>query len=277
MSHSAVTPIFSLKNVKASDIGSIHVIDVSDSLYFGRRFQLMYVDRLTADHTVSKVVKFSKIVQMINNISINENNLENLQEIKSFLGTLKSIELDSIVAFPHKGFLYRVLTWASRIFSSGSHLDRIQTIDAEIQAKIEILDPDSVNYKARMILIGRMDFANAESAILQLIEDCLKAKQLDDAFSACDCILEYKKSDGLYIRIAQAFIRKGELVKAASVMKKISFKKEEKIEMAQELVKACLSQDVPNKAVALQAISIIPYNDENRLLIEALRMHVDNA
>lgn len=276
MVRSTVTPFFSINDIDMPKLGGIQIIDVSKDFYFGRRFQVMYVDSLTNDYTISKDVKFSKIVKKIKSISKKEDNLENLKEIKRFLGTLKKIEDDSILAFRERGCLYRFLTRVSRVFSSGSHLDRIKKIEDIIQGKINTTDPDNVNYDARKALIQRMESAKMESAFLLLIEDCLKAKQLDEASKTCVYLFDYRKADAAYIKIARAYIESGDLANAASVVNRIG-KKEEKIEMVQELVMACITQDSPNIEVALQSISLIPKTDANLPKIEELRKLVDNV
>lgn len=265
---------FSLRDIDASNLRALQIFDISKDRYYGRRFQVLYI---TDFPVITAPIKFSKILRKIKRIAKEEYDLSNLKEVKGFLGTLKEIEQDSRFAFAKRGCVYRFFTKFQRGFKSGSHLEKIQAIQALVQAKINEEDVDNLDLDVRMAEIKKLiSFPEVEEALLVLIDDCLRADQLDDALKTTGCLIDYRKSDVEFARIAHAFLEKGELAKATYAVERISYKSLEKTEIVQNIVMVHLSNDQPDFETALKSISLIFPSEANLEVIESLRKMVYN-
>lgn len=276
MSQSVNEQTFSVKDIDVSKLRDIQIIDVSEDLYCGRRFQVLYTDRSSGNVSISDPTKLSKIINKVKRISKCENSLDDLKEIKSFLVTLEGVERDAKAAYSNRGCLYKFFTRIQRLFHSGAHLERIKKIKADTQGRINKEAPDTIDFDARIDPIKRIEsFSEQQGAILLLIEECLAANQPEAAFSASVYLADQRKENEMLIKIARAFIENGDLSKAYPIVRKINPLFAEKIEFVEEIVTACLTCEQPDLDTALQAIALISPNKANQDTIERLTAMVN--
>lgn len=212
---------FSIKELDVSSSKDIQVLDVSADLYFGRRFQVMCIEKFTGELTVSKPVKFSQIFKKVKKISKNENDIERLKEIDRFLGDLRSVEQDAKSSFAHRGCFYKLLTRFQRIFSKGSHLKRIDALKEIIKNKIKSVEPNAYYFVEKQAVINRvLDYSEVLPMLLPFIDECIEAGELNRAFEL-SVRLFGKKENEILVKIGNAALESNDLIMAFRIVRKL--------------------------------------------------------
>lgn len=120
-------PNFTLRDLTPSNLARINIFDKSAERSYGRRFELIeYCLDGTKKHSSDLVFKdiFHKVDKLARK-AISEDDIENLWKISDFLEEMKTVESHAAEDYAERDCFYRFRTWFHRLFTFGSHQDKI--------------------------------------------------------------------------------------------------------------------------------------------------------
>lgn len=131
-----VSPNFKLKDLGKSDLSHVEINDVSDrlNLGYGRRFSLKIGDDESKGLVFKKVLK--KVKKLAHHIE-GPDELAKLENLQGFVTKLKIANTAADVTYSKRSHWYKFRTWFHRLLDSGSHSDRLDKLEKNIQERID--------------------------------------------------------------------------------------------------------------------------------------------
>lgn len=186
---------FNVRDLNPSNLALIKVVNKSADRSYGRRFELVLTDEAGADHH-SKELVFKKIFHKVNKLALKEitkGDVENLKKIGKFLEELKEMESDAATEYKTRDdCLYKFRTWWHRLFTFGSHQDKIIKLSKKINKNIDELE------------IKNDDLVSQLDGILENL-DSPQESTLDMAFDLAKQISGTEKRDAYLDQIAEGY------------------------------------------------------------------------
>lgn len=129
-----------IKDIDLSSIEDIKVVVSPGKRGYGRRFRLECAGKTSNDLIFKDIFKQVIRISRVDKGLSSEERLAKLKLVKTFLGDLKLVNASANEIYANQDSWYQFRTWFHRLFDFGTHLERIEKLEARIQHQIEVAE-----------------------------------------------------------------------------------------------------------------------------------------